>query len=84
MGAAACKWADMQVKIICLVLSQDSPVGAPALLAPGVVAQTCISTAGIDFGLEINGDVIIWFKIRLCGVRKKKGSLEDRGVFGVY
>lgn len=25
-GPTACKWADMQVKIICLVLSQDPPL----------------------------------------------------------
>lgn len=75
MGAAACKWADMQVKIICLVLSQDSPVGAPALISPGVVAQTvCVSTAGIDFGFEINRGVIIWFKIRFFKKMQFRGQ----------
>lgn len=80
-GHTACKWADMQVKIICLVLSQTLQ-WCSVLISPRVMAQTRISTAGIDLGLEINTDVIIWPKTGFCGVGKC--CLKGGGVFGVY
>lgn len=55
----------MEVKIICLVLSQDSLSGAQCSFHQESWLRHASAQLGIDFGLEINRDVIIWWKIEL-------------------